>query len=114
MRGVWRVWRVWRVLTLVLVCGTYARAWESAVAPFIRATLREQPAMVAPELVHYEQPVSERKKAVIFSCGSFCPIHKQHVRVSGIGRVCVQSRPSCCMAADTAILATCVRICRYT
>jgi hypothetical protein len=59
------------------------RTWEAAVAPYIMATLREQPATEYDFALAQQQPgQQQRKKAVILSCGSFCPIHRQHVRGS--------------------------------
>jgi hypothetical protein len=59
------------------------RTWEAAVAPYIMATLHEKPAIEYELSLARQQPgQQQRKKAVILSCGSFCPIHRQHVRGS--------------------------------
>lgn len=54
--------------------------WEAAVAPYIMATLREQPATEY-DFAQQQPGQQQRKKAVILSCGSFCPIHRQHIHM---------------------------------
>jgi hypothetical protein len=56
------------------------RTWEAKAAPDIvtAANPPEPPRQGSDE---GDEAAHETKKAVLFSCGSFCPVHRQHVHL---------------------------------